>query len=499
MAEATRGSVLAIIEESTEGTFAAVSGATDFIPLREGFTVEPNFETVANDEIKNSIGASKPVQGLESPTASIPFYLHHSGVEGQAPVFGRLLKNCFGSVNSNATERTTTTGSTTTIVELGAGGTDFARGRAVLLKDEVNGRSIRPVHSVSSNSLTLGFALANAPATGVNCGKAVTYEPANNSHPSHTIHLFRGNIADIEAVAGARVTSLSLSATAGEPVEGNFELEGIKYFFNPITLAATDTKLDFTDQDGTFAATIPAGTYRDPHMLAQEIEIAMAAVSARTPTVTYSDSTGKFTISITGITLSLLFSTGGNAANSIHDKLGFTTADKTGATTYTSENAQSWAASVTPSFDTADMLVAKNMEVLLGDGTESACYNLQSFSFTMNTPKTNVLKICAESGIGGSVIASREVTLEAVATYTKHDVDLFKRFRSNSNVRFCFNFGEKDDAADWIEGKAGSLYLPSNIIEAFSQTDTDGLVTTAFTLRAYVDNSGNDEVYLNFL
>jgi len=156
MAEQNRNSRLAIVEEVTEGTLVEPSVGTEFIALQAGFAFAPNFENLENDEIRASIGRSKSILGLERPDASFNHYMRASGVEGTAPGFRLLLKAVFGSENVNSTERTTTAGSTVSVIELAAGGSDFARGRALLIKDGTNGFSVRNVQSVATNSLTLG-------------------------------------------------------------------------------------------------------------------------------------------------------------------------------------------------------------------------------------------------------------------------------------------------------------------------------------------------------
>ena len=81
MAEKNRASSLAIVREVTSGTPVAPTAGTDFIALQEGFSLNPNFQTLENAEIRSSIGLSKLIQGLESPEGSFDHYLRHSGVD----------------------------------------------------------------------------------------------------------------------------------------------------------------------------------------------------------------------------------------------------------------------------------------------------------------------------------------------------------------------------------------------------------------------------------
>lgn len=506
MAYSTRKSRFAVVEEVTEGTPVAPSSGSNYIALQEGFTMVPSFEVIENRELKASIGVAPSILGLENPSASLDHYIRHSHVEGTAPNFGVLLKAAFGAtVAYSGTERVTTTGSSAgsstaaAVINLAAGGTDFERGKAILIKDGTNGYSIRPVRSVSTNALTLLFNLANAPATGISVGKPVFYKPSDTP-PSVTLWCFRGNEADIEMIRGAKVSEMSITAEAGSELNGSFTFQGVAYHFDPIEILAADTKLDFEDDSTPLTATITAKVYKDPHDLAAAIQSAMNGLgSSNTFTCTYSDSTGKFTITSDGTTLELNWNTGSNTANTIGDKIGFSTAaDDTGALTYTSDNAQSWASYQTPSIDAGQPLVVKNNELMLGDFDDYGCSGAQSATITLTNEIGQVRDICAESGVSGTVNNRRQCSIELLLTLTKHDADKFKRYRAGDTLSFSFSFGSKS-GGNWEAGKCGNICAPDCKVIAFEVTDTDGIVTMAVTLEPFVDSSGNGEVFLTFL
>lgn len=496
----TRSSVLAIKKETTEGTLIDPGAATDFVALQPDVTLTPSFEVLNSDELRSSIGSAKPIQGLESPSLSFSHYLKASGTEGSAPEYGDLLESAFGSTSSNSTQRLTTSSSTVSLIKLASGGSDFARGKAVLVKDGTNGYSIRPILSVSTNDLTPGFNLAAAPASGIGVGKCVNYAPENSAHPAFSAWLYRGNGHMTEAMAGCQTTQFGFNAQAGQLINASFTAEGTKYFFNPIRIASTDQYLDFLDNATTRAASITAKVYRDPGELATALQDAMNALgSSNTFTVTYSSTTGKFTLTSNGTTFQLLWNTGANTANTIGDKIGFSTAaDDTGALTYTSDNAQTYAAPYTPSYDTSDPVAAKYLEILLGDATDTACFCAQSVDFTLSVEKTNVLCICAESGVQQKLATSRTATMTITALLDKYEAAQFKRFRSNTSLAAAFNFGPRS-GGNWVAGSCGNLYMPSAVISSFEVTDLDSVVAIQIELTAFVDSSGNGEVYLNFL
>jgi hypothetical protein len=501
-AEKNRSSQLAVVQEVTSGTIVAPSSGSEFIALQEGFSFEPNFKQLENAEIKASIGTAKSIQGLEEPKGSFDHYLRHSGVEGQAPGFLPLMESALGSTSVNGTERLTAAASTVSLVKLASGGGDFARGKAVLIKDGTNGYSIRPVQSVSGNDLTIGFDLANAPASGLGVGKCVNASVANSGHQPLSMWLYRGNGGAIEAIAGSKITDMSIKVKAGELINASYSFEGTKYYFDPIVITATDTKLDFTDDDGTFVASIAAGFYRDPHELAAAIEAAMnSANSGETHTVVYLDASGKFKITSTGTVLSLLFATGANTANTIADKIGFAVADQTGtaaATGYTSGTAQSWASALTPAFDAADPLAAKNHEVLIGDSNDIACFCAESIDISLKNDIVNEECVCAESGVQDKIHNKRTVEAKIVGFLERHDADKFKKFRASEDIRFAYNFGTKS-GGNWVPGKCGNIYIPSATVSSFVLGDSNGLVTMEITVKAYVDSTGAGEFFVNFL
>lgn len=504
MAFQTKKSVFAIVEETTEGTLVAPTGGTDFIPIQEGFELSASFNELDNAELTGSIGTAKTTLGFEEPTASFSQYLKHSGVEGQEPSNGLLYEAAFGAKTVNATEYDTVAGATagdsssaaTIDVDTGEG-SNFERGQALLIKDGTNGYSIRCVESISSDTLTLNFNLANAPASGVNLGKAVTYKPGED-HPTLSLWDYRANQAAVQAVAGARVTEMSTEFAAGEFINSSFSLDGIEFFYDPFIVSSSNQYIDFDDGGGEENAAISTGQYKDPHELAAAISTAMNALTTDTITVTYSNSNGKYTIESDGATFELLWSTGANSANTLGDDIGFdTSADDTGATSYEGDDAIDLTAGFTVNFDDSNPLVAKNNHVFLGDFADNTCFSTQSLSFALTDTKADELDICSTSGKSGSVITQREVTVDLTANIQQYDADQFKRFREGEETAFQYGFGTKS-GGNWEAGKSGAIYIPTATITSFNVSDTDGLVTLDLSLRAFVKD-GQGEVYLNFV
>jgi hypothetical protein len=497
-----KSTVFAIMKEATEGTVTVPAAATDFIPIQSDLSMVPEVEKLDNEEMKNSLGMAKKITGSENPTASFSHYIKSSGVVGQAPAWGKLLESLFGGVKVAATEYPTVAGSTTAAVKV-ADASVFRVGEPLLIKDGVNGYSIGFVHSIDTvtDLLTLGFQLANAPAAAVNLGKAVTYYPVNTAtHPSLTLWRYQGNGGAKDMIRGAKVTELSFNAEAGQLINGSISLEGLEYFFNQIQITTGNDTLDFTDDTGTYAARVAAGWYKTPQELATALQTAIDDLTAETVTVVYSNTTGKFTIaSSTSTVLELLWNTGTNTARTIGTALGFAVAaDDTAAVTYTSDNAQTYAAPFTPSFDAADPISAKGHIVYFGDATDNVCFGPSTVDVTITNERKTIDNICAASGRSGSVITGRTITVSVSGLMNQYDADKIDRLLQNKDSRFQYIGGLKS-GGNWVPGKNFGIYLPYCSVDSFTVGDDESLTTVEFEISAFVPNDGSLEVFMGFV
>lgn len=497
-----KSTVFAVMKEATEGTVTKPAAATDFIPIQSDLEMVPEIEKLDNEEMKNSLGMAKKITGAENPTASFSHYIKHSGVEGQAPAYGKLLESLFGGVETEGTEYQTVSSSTTTAIKV-ADASNFRVGQPLLIKDGTNGYSIGFVHSLETvtDFLTLGFKIAAAPASGVSLGKAVLYYPVNTAtHPSLSLWRYIGNGGAKDMVRGAKVTELTISAEAGQLINGSFSLEGLEYFFNQIEITSSNDTLDFTDDNGTFAARVAAGWYKTPQELATALQDAIDAVSSETITVTYSNTTGKFTIATsTSAVLSLLWQSGTNTARTIGTALGFdVAADDTSATSYAADNAQAYAAPYTPTFDDSDPLAAKGHLVYFGDATDNVCFGPSSVEITISNERKVIDNICSASGRSGSVITGRTVTVSCSGLMNQYDADKIDRLLQNKESRFQYIGGVKA-GGNWVPGKCFGVYLPYCSVDSFTVGDDESLTTVEFEVSAFVPDDGSLECYLGFV
>jgi len=502
MAEKTRNSVQSVMEEVSEGVPVVPASGSDFVPLQDGFSLSPSFSELENAELSGSIGKSKSTLGFEEPTASSDSYVKHSGVEGTAPQADLYYKAGLGATSTIA-ELSTSGTSTTTALKY-ADASTVIRGQAFLVKDATNGYSIRNATATHATDIPLNVALAVAPATATATGNPVVYLPGEN-HPSLTLWNYRGNGGAVEAIAGARISDLTVNIVAGEFINSSVSMTGTQYYFNPLTVTSSNKYIDVTDDGGTIVVTLTEATYKDPHELAAHIEaVAGAALLASGGddfSCSYSDSTGKYTMATTtGTVLSFLWKTGTHGADNADDHVGSLigyadAADDTASLSYLADTAIDLSSPYTPSFDTSNPLVAKSNEALFGDSTE--CLSTNTATFSLSNGLTNILDICSTSGKSGSIVGERTVTVELAGSYNRYDVDPFKRFREGTTTQFMYNAGVKS-GGNWVAGSSVNFYTPEATVTSFELVDNDGLVDYNITLTAFVD-SGKGEFYINFL
>lgn len=493
-----RSSVFAIVEETTSGTLKAPSSGNEFVPLKSGFEMTYEAESRENEEILNDLGKGKSFKGKESVTGTHEAYAKNSGVVATAPDLALLYEAIMGTETIAANERDTVSGSTVNVVNVDAGeGAGFPVGMAVMVKNSL-GYEVRNVASVSADALSMSFSLDNAPGTGVLLGRSIMYSPGT-TFPTFSAWLYEGNSFAVQAAAGCTPEELTFEASANEFCNVSFSYRGTSYFFNPIEITGSTDTIDWTDDAGTWAATVPAKFYKDPIELATALQLAMNAVTSEVFTVSYSNVTGKYTITYASpTTLSLLWNTGTNTAQTIGAKLGFSVAaDDTGATTYTSDNAiGAVAASFTPSFDSVDPIVFKDAELLIGTQAENLCLCPTSVSITVSKENEDVDCACEESGTKEIITVSRSVTLEAEVVLSKFEVSTFNHLLNNTSISAALTVGPKS-SGNWIPGKTINFFLKNCVVSNRSIAG-DNFITANITLTGFVNSTGKD-LYINFI
>ncbi len=492
-----RASVFAVTKEDTAGVYKGPI-ASDYVPLRPDNSLSFEPEKLDSDEFVNDIGATKSANGKENVSGSHSAYLKHSGVDGQEPELGVFYESLMGAKNVPISEQVTISGCTTTVLKVGSGvGASFVQGQAVIVK-KANGYEIRNIDSIVGDYLNLNFALTSAPTAGVGLGKAITYLPVAEGAPTFSTTKNISNGFAKEISAGNTTSEASFTMDANGYGEVSFSFNGTNYAFNPILIGATNKYIDIKDNGGVIAVEIGEALYRTPVALAQAIEAALNASSVETYTCSFSSVTGKFTIaSSTSVLLELLWNTGTNAANSIGITLGFLVASNdTGAVTYTSDNAQSYAASVTPAYDDDNKIVIKGAELFIGSSVDNVCICAQSVSITISKELTDVDCICEETGVSEKIPTSRTAEMQVTALMKKHDVELLNALLANTDVSAIINAGPKL-GGNYIAGKSFNAYMQKATVSSYT-TEGDSFAQVSITLSGFVTTSKKD-IYLNFV
>jgi len=492
MAGLQRASIFAIKKETTEGAYVAPAAGADFIPLRPGSSLNFEPSLLESDELLNDIGTSKGSIGKEAVSGSHSAYLKHSGVEGQEPEAGIFYESLFGSKVINAIEYQTVS-ATASSLTVGAGeGVNFYPGQALLIKNGA-GYSIRNVNSIAGDVLNLNFEITSIP-TVASLGKAITYLPVAQGHPSFSTTKYLGNGHAIEVSAGNQTSEMSVTADANGFGEVEFSFAGTKYFYNPIEITSSTNTLSYTDDNGTSSVSISDKIYKTPIELASALEQSLNSDSLETFTVSYSNTSGKFTIaSSTSSIVELLWT----EPNSIGEKLGFSLlSDDTGATSYVSDNALVLTSPISPSFDSAENIIIKGAELFIGNQSDNVCICAQSVSIAVSKNLEDEDCICEETGVASKIPTSRSIEMSVTATLNKYDAALLNSLLQNEGVSAMFNAGPKL-GGNYVSGKCFNFYMQTATVSSYTTTG-DNFIQAEFTLKGYVTTSSKDG-YLNFI
>jgi hypothetical protein len=492
-----RASILAIREEATKGVLIPINNATQFIPLRPNFNLSRAVEELANEELRSGIGEVRSVQGKETVSGTYEAYLRHSGVEGQAPETSILYESALGEKVVNTIEYASAAGTNTAQITV-TNGSNFYVGQALLIKDATNGFSIRNIRAIVGNELFLSFPISTAPANGTNLGKAVTYIPTADDFKTFSAWQYIGNGHALAVNSRNEVLDLNITLEANQFANASFSFEGDNYRFNPITIGASNKFIDFTDDDGTAALSVPERVYNNPLELVNALNAAFASATTETITVSYSNETGKFNIATsTSSLLSLLWDSGANTANTIGATLGFdVSTDDTAALSYESDDAQDYSSAIAPTYDSADPIVVKDVEFYIGDDNNMMCRCATSATIQITKETEDVDCICEETGTKGKIATQRTVTVTAEIILDKHDVSLFKAMKDSDSLKVMLNLGEKT-GGNYLAGKCFNFYLPNAGVTEFVPQG-ENFVVANVTVKGFTDGT-NKECFINFV
>lgn len=229
-------SILAVEEESTEGTFVAPSGATSYFqPLADGWDITPLRPNLERQVLTASVGKATPRKGIKSVTAQMPVELRASGTEGAAPDFDYFLKCALGATRAISSQTTTkssgNSGSSLKIED--ADISKFNVGDIICVLQS-GGYHFAAVTAVDSTGGAAAITISPAKASGsfansVVISKSKMYYPANSGHASLSVSAYLANEKRLAAI-GCKVASMSIdNFSAGGLASINFGLEGMNW------------------------------------------------------------------------------------------------------------------------------------------------------------------------------------------------------------------------------------------------------------------------------
>lgn len=516
----TNSGTVAVVSKPVSSDYQLPTKSSDFIASQPDLTMNLNLGTTPNEELKNSLTPGPAKFTTKEPTGSMSHYLKGSGTEGTVPEYAPFLLSAMGGLRSVNVERSTTAGSTKSVLKC-AEAADYSPGDSVLVKDDVGGWEARPVIDVTATDLTLGFDLTAAPASGVKLGKAQTYYPTNDNQPFFDItHYFDGGKSGMEYHSNCRIDTMTISATASGLTNCNFSWQATGGDKDP-TFARED--LYFIESNNstfrvfvgsnTALVRIPKNEYRVTSTTASEtlaaaLQAAIRAVSGTNSittanyTVTYSASTKKYTFTkgAGDSTIGLNFA---DSAGNLKEYLGFT-ADVVAAaspivsTVVTQPEVSSKVFRVQPAYDTSPLVTGLSQWLFLGnDSGANTALDASGLTVTLTNTVEKVPSMARDSGYVASFVGQRTIDFGITTTIQPYQKDWFNAFENSTTLRSAFVWGTKTQGK-WDAGNSGVVFLPTANISSYGLTKAGSYYVLDLTVSA-VSTGGIDPVFMSFL
>jgi hypothetical protein len=238
-----KNSVVAVVEEVTEGTYVAPASGADFIQTLEALDVAAAKELLEREVLLASIGKIQPRVGEDSVTGSLPVEFKASGTEGSAPEYAPLVKSALGAETSITTQTTTKTGNTASQLEIQDADIGKFSLYDVLVVLEAGAHHICYVTAIDTTATLANIqvlpAASGAFSDNVVISKNQMYVTGNDGHPTFSTSLYWGDEI-LQTGVGCRTSGLTLSNfTAGQ-------LASLEASFEGLTFARSDASAAFT-------------------------------------------------------------------------------------------------------------------------------------------------------------------------------------------------------------------------------------------------------------
>lgn len=226
-------SSLFIVKEVTEGVYVAPTLASQALEVTtdfNGFSYEK--EQIERSNLTSTIEKVASRVGMASVAGEIPVELKANHVTGSAPYANVLWESLLGGKVQVTSQVTTTTGNTTTVLNMAAPDAALFE-KGMVVKVLVSGaHEVRPVTAVGATSITLGFALSAAPADSTVIEKLTAYYHAPDA-PTFSATSYTGGVIENQAT-GMRAISASVDGWETSSLSTvNFSCEGLDLAKSP--------------------------------------------------------------------------------------------------------------------------------------------------------------------------------------------------------------------------------------------------------------------------
>jgi len=238
----TNESTVALVVESTEGTYVAPSASNDYVAvLSDGLEMNKTREELTRDLLGGSVESEASRVGIAEVTGSMSCELAASATEGDAPQsLDVLLRSLLGGKRQIIADQTSSTGHTSTVITF-ADTSAFSVGDIVLIK-EAGAFECRPISAIVANtSIEFPFALDNgAPSDAVVVAQVTTYYSDTNNAVTFSAEHNMGSQAIKQKVSGLRAASGSVeNFSVGQLPSMSFGVQGLD-------VVREDADADFT-------------------------------------------------------------------------------------------------------------------------------------------------------------------------------------------------------------------------------------------------------------
>ena len=491
-----RAGTLAVVKEDIQNLPKRPTAGTEFTATQPDLALSPGQETLENEELKNAIMNGKPIIGRETPTFTMSHYYRSGDISTGSsikPDYSALLEAATGLVHEvpEGSEQAITAVTDARTFEV-ADATGYAKG-SMLLVQAATGSELRPIASINGNEITLGFDLENVPNIGALIGAPVCYEPLDDSNLIPTLSLWYYLQDTIQMESGVRIEGVDLSFPAAELINASFTGSGTGFYFDPLVIDATNDQVTIEVSATPYTGSIPQGTYKDPHQLAEALTIVMNNLgTGETFTVEYDDA-GKYVA-----TGSNNFGIDGTIANNVWLTAGFDAVLTSEATSHTSVNDIDLTSGLTPIYDSSDPISAKGNVCLIGSPEDNICVQASNVDVSYANTKADLLSICPESGIYTSLFNGRTMTATVTSYLTPFEAKYFRDMRTGDTTSFFYGAGEKLGGF-FLKQKCAGAYMSHATITSLEIEDNEGAAMLTIELSAFAPSDSTQSGFFSFV